>query len=63
MQPSHRYFDAHGNYYFKDKEAIQDTWLEGVDWNKVIKLCRERVCVCVCVCVREREREREGEYY
>ena len=34
-----RYFDAHGNYYLKkDKEEIQDTWLEGVDWNKVYML-------------------------
>lgn len=30
-----RYFDAHGNYYLKDNEDVQDTWLEGVDWNKV----------------------------
>ena len=30
-----RYFDAHGNYYLKDNEVVQDTWLEGVDWNKV----------------------------
>ena len=30
-----RYFDAHGNYYLKDNEVVQDTWLDGVDWNKV----------------------------
>jgi CD2 antigen cytoplasmic tail-binding protein 2 len=29
------YFDAHGNYYRKDDEDIQDTWLQEVDWNKV----------------------------
>ncbi|XP_003383440.1 PREDICTED: CD2 antigen cytoplasmic tail-binding protein 2-like [Amphimedon queenslandica] len=30
------YFDAHGNYYEKaDPNAIQDTWLEGVDWAKI----------------------------
>ena len=32
----HRYFDAHGNYYAKeDPNAIQDTWLEDVDWARV----------------------------
>ena len=37
-----RYFDAHGNYYQKDNDDIQDTWLQEVDWNKVQSwlLCR-----------------------
>lgn len=31
-----RYFDSHGNYYFKDDpENVQDSWLQEVDWNKV----------------------------
>lgn len=29
------YFDAHGNYYRRDNEDVQDSWLQGVDWNKV----------------------------
>ena len=49
-----RYFDAHGNYYRKDDEEVQDTWLEGVDWNKVRSMfihlnpqepCVSRLCM------------------
>ena len=39
----HRYFDAHGNYYAKeDPNAIQDTWLEDVDWARVREGGRRR---------------------
>lgn len=30
------YFDADGNYFEKDDpDKVEDTWLEGVDWDRV----------------------------
>ena len=30
------YFDSDGNYFEKaDPDKVEDTWLEGVDWDRV----------------------------